>query len=72
MSALTFGEALEHMKRGGAARLPHWKEDVRIKMQSPDANSKMTAPYLYVDSRFGRVPWNPTQIEILSEEWMGA
>ncbi len=29
----------------------------------------MTAPYLYVESRFGRVPWKETMIELLSEEW---
>jgi hypothetical protein len=29
----------------------------------------MTAPYLYVESRFGRVPWKETFIELFSEEW---
>lgn len=29
----------------------------------------MTAPYLYVESRFGRVPWKETMIELFSEEW---
>lgn len=51
-------------------RLPHWSEDVKIKLQKPDENSKMTAEYLYVESRFGRVPWIPTQIELLSDRWM--
>lgn len=44
-----------------------WSEDVKVKIQWPDKNSKMTAPYLYVTSRFGKVPWIPTQIEMLSE-----
>lgn len=30
---------------------------------------QMTAPYLYVESRFGRVPWKETMIELFSEEW---
>jgi len=51
-------------------RLPHWKEDVIIKIQFPDEHSKMTTPYLYVESRFGRVPWIPTQIELFSREWV--
>lgn len=51
-------------------RLPHWKEDVIVRIQFPDENSKMTAPYLYVESRFGRVPWIPTQIELFSREWV--
>ena len=35
----------------------------------PDENSKMTAPYLYVESRFGRVPWKETMIEMFSKKW---
>lgn len=29
----------------------------------------MTAPYLYVESRFGRVPWKETMIELFAESW---
>ena len=50
-------------------RLPQWSKDVVIKAQFPDKNSKMTAPYLYVESRYGRVPWKETMIELFSEEW---
>lgn len=68
-AGLTFGRALNALRGGLAVRLPHWKPDVRICMQVPDEHSKMTAPYLYVESRFGRVPWVPTQVELLSLEW---
>lgn len=73
---LTFGKAfdlindiakneLEHPGYSGTygMRLPKWSSDVIIKVQYPDKNSKMTAPYLYVESRFGRVPWKETNIE---------
>lgn len=50
-------------------RLPHWEKDVVIRVQKPDDNSKMTAPYLYVESRFGRVPWKETMIELFSDYW---
>lgn len=50
-------------------RLPQWKEDVVIRVQYPDERSKMIAPYLYVESRFGRVPWKETMIELFSEDW---
>lgn len=66
---LTFSEALDALKAGKAVRLPHWKKDVRILLQMPDEHSKMTAPYLYVESRFGRVPWVVTQVELLSNVW---
>lgn len=66
---LSFGKALEEVKKGKGMRLPQWKEDVVIRVQYPDERSKMTAPYLYVESRFGRVPWKETMIELFSEDW---
>ncbi len=50
-------------------RLPQWTPDVKIKAQFPDEDSKMTAPYLYVESRYGMVPWKETMIELFSEDW---
>jgi len=67
---MNFGQAIEAMKKGKSAKLPQWSEDVRIKAQFPDENSKMTAPYLYVESRFGNVPWKETMIELFSEDWV--
>lgn len=66
---MNFGEALEAVKKGNGMRLPSWSEDVAIYAQYPDENSKMTAPYLYVQSRFGMVPWKETMIELFSEDW---
>lgn len=69
---MTFGEAFDTIRKDPDKlymRLPSWKEDVKIKIQVPDEHSKMTAPYLYVESRFGRVPWKETMIELFSEEW---
>jgi hypothetical protein len=66
---MNFGEAFEQVKVGKAMRLPQWPEDVKIKAQFPDENSKMTAPYLYVESKFGMVPWKETMIELFSEDW---
>ena len=66
---MTFGLALEAMKKGKGARLPRWKPDVVIRAQYPHKNSKMTAPYLYVESKYGRVPWKETMIELFSDEW---
>lgn len=66
---MNFGEALEQVKSGKGMRLPQWKPDVVIFAQYPDKHSKMTAPYLYVQSRFGRVPWKETNIELFSDDW---
>lgn len=81
----TFGEALEWVKSGKGMRLPSWKEDVIVRCFFPtkeesgtteDGKSAyynhptfITAPYLYVESRFGRVPWKETMIELFAENW---
>lgn len=66
---MNFGKAFEEVKQGKGMRLPQWKPDVAIRAQFPDEHSKMTAPYLYVKSRFGCVPWKETMIELFSEKW---
>lgn len=66
---MKFGLALEEVKMGSGMRLPGWSPDVIIKVQSPDTNSKMTAPYLYVESRYGKVPWKETMIEMFDDNW---
>lgn len=66
---MNFGEAFEEAKKGHAMRLLTWSDDVEIRVQYPDKHSKMTAPYLYVTSRFGMVPWKETMVELFSEAW---
>lgn len=71
---MTFGKAFDLINNKNrkiqlGMRLPSWAEDVVIRVQYPDEHSKMTAPYLYVQSRFGCVPWKETMIELFSNEW---
>lgn len=69
---MTFGKAFDLIndkKRELGMRLPQWSKDVVIRVQFPDEFSKMTAPYLYVQSRFGNVPWKETMIELFSNQW---
>lgn len=66
---MNFGQAFEEVKKGKGMRLPKWSNDVVIRAQYPDECSKMTAPYLYVESRFGQVPWKETMIELFAEDW---
>ena len=67
-----FSEALLMLKLGEKMKLKHWGDDVYISLQRPDDNSKMTHPYLSVTSRNGMVPWNLTQVELLSINWKRA
>lgn len=70
-TGVSFAEAIMQLQAEGDDkayfRCDKWSEDVKVKIQWPDKNSKMTAPYLYVESRYGKVPWVPTQIEMLTE-----
>ena len=66
---MTFEKAFELVKQGKGMRLPHWDQGTIIRAQYPDKHSKMTAPYLYVESRYGRVPWKETMIELFSDSW---
>lgn len=69
---MTFGRAFDLINRKTVnlgMRLPNWQHDVIIRVQFPDEHSKMTAPYLYVESRFGKVPWKETMIELFSDKW---
>lgn len=68
---LSFGAAFHYLKIYSVdyMRLPHWKEDVKIKIKVSGDGTDMTAPYFYVESRFGRVPWKETMIELFSDEW---
>ena len=65
-----FDTALKYLKAGMPVKRKTWGDDVAINLQSPDENRKMTAPYLYVESRFGRVPWKETMIELFAEDWI--
>lgn len=68
---MNFSEAFDTVSKRKRTfmRLTQWSPDVKIFAQIPDDHSKMTAPYLYVQSRFGRVPWVPTQIELFANNW---
>lgn len=68
---MSFEEALAKIKADPTLgmRLPHWSPEVVVCVQYPDEHSKMTSPYLYVSSRFGRVPWKETFPEMFSNAW---
>ena len=67
---LSFGLTQEAALKGFGFRLPFWKEDVVVRIMTPDDGGEMTAPYFYVTSRFGMVPWIPTIIELFSNSWI--
>ncbi|HFK1791394.1 TPA: hypothetical protein ACGXGE_004197 [Bacillus pacificus] len=64
-----FEDSTKQVKEGKGMRLPFWSPDVVIRAQFPDEHSKMTHPYFYAESRYGRVPWIPTWPEMFNNNW---
>lgn len=77
---MTFGQVLEALKQGKRARRRGWNgKGIFIELQRPDGYSKMTHPYIYIDSTGlltdnpdapkNRVPWFASQTDMLAEDW---
>ena len=67
---MTFSEAFTAIREDGAKamRLPKWNNDVRVKVQNLDGTLCNTHPYLYVESRFVRLPCIPNYVEMFSKD----
>lgn len=73
-----FGTALHWLKHGKKMRRRGWNgKGMWLQMQRPDAHSKMTHPYIYIEYPAGsiaypqgsRVPWLPSQTDMLGDDW---
>lgn len=78
MITTDLGWALLQLKSGHKVRRKGWNgKGMWIALQTPDENSKMTLPYVYmrypVDHpaypQGSRVPWLASQTDLLSEDW---
>jgi hypothetical protein len=76
--ALSFGDALSQLKKGERVARNGWNgKNMWLQMQTPDAHSKMTLPYIYIEYPNGhpayptgsRVPWLASQTDMLAEDW---
>jgi hypothetical protein len=77
---MNFGQALQGLKNGGRVARAGWNgKGIFIELQRPDANSKMTHPYIYInttglqtdnpDAPKNLVPWLASQTDMLAEDW---
>lgn len=76
---MNFGDALHNLKNHGQVARSGWNgKGMWVDLQRPDAFSKMTLPYLYLNyppSETGahpegaRVPWLASQTDLLAEDW---
>lgn len=73
----SFGWALRQLKKGGKVARKGWNgKGLWLELQRPDAHSKMTLPYIYMNYPKGdkyhdgcRVPWLASQTDMLEEDW---
>lgn len=76
----TFGWAIERLRDGQAARRKGWNgKGIFIVLQVPDDHSKMSKPYIYIDTTGlesdnpdaprCRVPWLASQTDMLAMDW---
>lgn len=67
-----FGWALEVLKHGQKVAREGWNgKGQSLELQVPDEHSKMSLPYIFINTVDGhRVPWLASQTDLLSEDWV--
>lgn len=76
----TFSTALEFLKVGKKVSRSGWNgKGIFIEMQRPDEHSKMTHPYIFInttglktdnqDASKSLVPWICSQTDMLANDW---
>lgn len=65
------GWAIKQMQNGSRVSRSGWNgKGMWVALQLPDANSKMTLPYIYMSTAQGDlVPWLASQTDILAIDW---
>lgn len=74
---MDFGKAIETLKNGGKVSRSGWNGvGLWLELQVPDANSKMTLPYIYMNypnnaktTPGAKVPWLASQTDVLATDW---
>ena len=74
---MEFGKALKNLKEGRKVQRKGWNgKGLWLEIQRPDAHSKMTLPYIYLNypaddlnTPSARVPWAASQTDVLADDW---
>ena len=73
---MDFSIALALLKQGHSITREGWNgKGLSLHLQHPDAKSKMTLPYIYMECPVGsaypnRVPWLASQTDLLANDWV--
>lgn len=65
------GWAVKQMQNGSKVARSGWNgRGMSLELQVPDENSKMTLPYVFINTVDGeRVPWLCSQTDLLATDW---
>jgi hypothetical protein len=68
---MDFGQALGILKAGEKVSRSGWNgKGMWLALQTPDANSKMSLPYIYMKTADDKlVPWLASQTDVLANDW---
>lgn len=68
---MDIGEAVSAMWNGDKVGRAGWNgKGMYLELQVPDANSKMSLPYVFMFTACkNRVPWLCSQTDLLAEDW---
>ena len=68
---MNFGQAIQALKNGSKVSRNGWNgKNMWLALQVPDANSKMSLPYIYMFTADAKlVPWLASQTDVLAEDW---
>lgn len=81
---MNFGQVLEALKQQKKLARKGWNgKGMYVELQTPDEFSKMTRPYIFMvlpkgstnhfgnqENDFERIPWLPSQTDLLAEDWV--
>jgi Protein of unknown function (DUF2829) len=68
---MDIGQAVRRLKSGDKVARTGWNgKNVYVELQTPDEDSKMTLPYVFMFTALGDlVPWLCSQTDLLADDW---
>lgn len=68
---MNIGKAVDEMRHGNRVARSGWNgKNMYVMLQIPDANSKMTEPYVFMKTaQGGLIPWLCSQADLLAIDW---
>jgi hypothetical protein len=68
---MDIGQAVKRLLSGDRVARAGWNgKNMYLELQEPDDKSKMTVPYVFINTAQGElVPWTCSQTDLLATDW---